>query len=177
LGAGNNIVSHVKSVPGTDVFYISSNKILRSSTNGLTWYEMGTQGVEQFSHLDLVSSGGNFVCAFALASDGRVLKYEGEPFAVDPNQNGIPVNYYLEQNYPNPFNPVTVIRYSIPLSGNVELKIFDLSGRKVLDLVDTYQAAGSYIEQVDLSRFSSGVYYYNFSSGVFSETRKMVLIK
>jgi photosystem II stability/assembly factor-like uncharacterized protein len=177
VGAGNTIVSHVKSVPGTSVFFLCSNKILRTSDHGASWFEMSTQGVQFFSHMELLSSGGNFVCAYALAADGRVLKYEGEPFAIDPNGSGVPLTYQLRQNYPNPFNPVTTIKYSVPSGGKVKVKIFDLSGRILFDVVNTYQAAGYYAEQVDLSDYSSGIYYYSLESEVFFETRKMVLIK
>lgn len=177
VGAGNSILSHVKSVPGTSVYFLCSMRILRSSDFGAAWFEMGTQGVQIFSHIDLVSQGGNFVCAYALSGDGRVLKYEGEPFAVDPNGLGVPSVYRLEQNYPNPFNPVTIIKYSIPAGGKVELKIFDLSGRILIEVVKAHQPAGFYVEQIDLSEYSSGIYYYSLSSGSYSETRKMVLIK
>jgi photosystem II stability/assembly factor-like uncharacterized protein len=177
IGAGNNIVGHVKNVPGTSVFFSCSNKIQRSSDNGSSWFEMTTQGVQMFSHMDIVSSGANFICAYALASDGRVLKYEGEPFAVDPNQTGVPEYYSLSQNYPNPFNPATTVRYSLPKGGVVKVRVFDLNGREIVSVVNGYQHAGYYSETIDLDKFSSGIYYCTLESGSYFQAMKMVLIK
>ena len=185
LGPGINIVSHVKWAPGTDVFFLASNKIIRSSNNGVTWSAMESQGVQNFTHFDLIESGINSICAYALASDGRVLKYEGEPFAVDPKNTAIPVQYLLKQNYPNPFNPSTILKYSLPAGGFVTMKIYDNSGRELMSMVNAYQPAGNYFEEADLSDYSSGIYYFQLRvmetpdsyNTLFSETRKMVLLK
>ncbi|HRE09594.1 MAG TPA: T9SS type A sorting domain-containing protein [Ignavibacteria bacterium] len=93
------------------------------------------------------------------------------------NGSSLPENYSLEQNYPNPFNPSTGIKFSIPKSNNVTLKVYDLTGRVVASLVNEYKPAGSYEVTFDASALSSGVYYYSISSGEFTETRKMVLVK
>lgn len=55
---------------------------------------------------------------------------------------GNPEKYILEQNYPNPFNQTTVINYQIPLSGRVILKVFDISGKEIAVLLDSYQSSG-----------------------------------
>lgn len=89
----------------------------------------------------------------------------------------IPSEYELAQNYPNPFNPITTIGYKLPKGGMVELKVFDTQGREVVTLVNQYQQAGSYTTNWDASRFPSGVYFYRLSSGEFTETKKMTLIK
>lgn len=89
----------------------------------------------------------------------------------------VPDKYLLEQNYPNPFNPVTRIGYSIPENGMVTLKVFDMLGREVKTLVNTGQYAGKYEASLDMSEFSSGIYFYKLQAGNFTETRKMVLVK
>ncbi|MCF7923348.1 MAG: T9SS type A sorting domain-containing protein, partial [Candidatus Marinimicrobia bacterium] len=93
------------------------------------------------------------------------------------NQGNLPSNYSLEQNYPNPFNPSTEISYTLPESGNVELKVFDLSGREVDVLVQEYQNAGSYRLSIDGSHMSSGIYIYTLNTGNVHLTRKMILLK
>ena len=55
-----------------------------------------------------------------------------------------PINYVLYQSYPNPFNPTTNIKYSIPKSSKVSLKIYDILGREVTSLVDKYEKSGTY---------------------------------
>ena len=89
----------------------------------------------------------------------------------------LPEDYILYQSYPNPFNPTTTIKYSIPNSGAVSLKIFDILGREVEVLLDEYRSAGTYSVEFNASRFASGVYFYQIHSGNFIETKKMVLMK
>jgi len=93
------------------------------------------------------------------------------------NGSTIPENFSLEQNYPNPFNPTTGIKFSIPAGNNVTLKVYDLTGRVVATLINEYKPAGSYEVTFDAADLSSGVYYYSISSGEFSKTMKMVLVK
>ncbi len=88
-----------------------------------------------------------------------------------------PLQFALEQNYPNPFNPVTVIKYSIPVKQFVELKIFNVLGNEIAKLVSEEKDAGSYSVSFNAADFSSGVYYYKLTSGSFTSSKKMVLIK
>jgi len=83
----------------------------------------------------------------------------------------------LYQNNPNPFNPATLIKYSIPKSGNVELKIYDVLGREVIILVNEFKQAGYYSAQFNANNLASGIYFYKITSGDFESTKKMMLIK
>lgn len=91
----------------------------------------------------------------------------------------VPVKYFLEQNYPNPFNPSTVIRYSIPKSGNVDLKMYDALGREVAVFLNQYQNAGTYeyTLHTDRLQLSSGIYFYILKANDFISTKRMVLVK
>ena len=85
--------------------------------------------------------------------------------------------YKLYQNYPNPFNPSTVIRYQLSDVSDVSLKVYDLTGREVLTLVNGRLQAGKYEAKLDGSMLPSGVYFYKLVSGDFSEVKKLLLIK
>jgi hypothetical protein len=89
--------------------------------------------------------------------------------------------YSLEQNYPNPFNPSTVINYSIPVDGQVELVVFNILGSEVVVLVNEYKEAGNYSVEFSTeeikNNLGSGVYIYKLKSGSFTQTRKMVVLK
>jgi hypothetical protein len=90
--------------------------------------------------------------------------------------------FSLEQNYPNPFNPSTKIRYSIPINvkgqtSNVILKVYDVLGNEVAILVDEYKPAGSYEVEFSADGLTSGIYFYKLTSGNFSQTKKMLLMK
>ncbi|MCX6168501.1 MAG: T9SS type A sorting domain-containing protein [Ignavibacteriales bacterium] len=89
----------------------------------------------------------------------------------------LPFSYSLDQNYPNPFNPTTQIKYSIAKAGIVTLKIYDILGRQVADLVNKYQDAGKYSIDFNASRLASGVYVYRIESSSFTSVKKMMLIK
>jgi hypothetical protein len=83
----------------------------------------------------------------------------------------------MEQNYPNPFNPVTNIKYNLKNPGFVTLKIYNVLGKLVSELVNEFKPAGSYSVAFDGSKLSSGVYYYKIESGNNTETRRMILVK
>ena len=88
-----------------------------------------------------------------------------------------PGQYKLHINYPNPFNPETSIKFEIPFNSKVSLKIYDITGRKVVTLVDKELDAGFYDVKWNASNYPSGVYFYKLTAGEFTETRKMILIK
>jgi hypothetical protein len=95
----------------------------------------------------------------------------------------IPITYYLSQNFPNPFNPITTIRYSMPVSSRVSIKIYNVLGQLIDDLVNTEQSAGWY-ETVWNANISSGLYFYRIDAVStadpnqrFTQLKKMILLK
>lgn len=112
------------------------------------------------------------------------------PIGVNEISSTIPKEFILYQNYPNPFNPVTKIKFSIPPSKGARgmmtrLTIYDILGKEVEVLINGELNPGTYEADWDASAYPSGVYFYRLtiyessvsSSQVFSQTRKMVLIK
>jgi subtilisin family serine protease len=89
----------------------------------------------------------------------------------------LPVEFTLMQNYPNPFNPNTTIRFSIPASGLVSLKVFDVVGREVATLLDNQSELGSYAITFDASALAGGIYYYRLRSAGMTNTKAMILAK
>ena len=97
---------------------------------------------------------------------------------IDDSQQGvIPDKFTLSQNYPNPFNPSTTIRFQIPNSSFVNLKVYDILGNEVATLVNEEKSSGSYEANWNASNLSSGVYFCKLQAGSFVETRKMILLK
>ncbi len=95
----------------------------------------------------------------------------------DVEDFNIPFQFSLEQNYPNPFNPSTTIEYTIPESGIVTLKIYDVLGKEVATLVNGQNDAGKHKVEFDATGFNSGVYFYRIENGSSIETKKLVLLK
>jgi hypothetical protein len=89
----------------------------------------------------------------------------------------IPEVFSLSQNYPNPFNPTTKINFAVPKSAFVSLKIFDVTGREVANLVNNTMAPGYHSVDFNASAFASGVYFYRIEAADFVDTKRMMLIK
>ena len=88
-----------------------------------------------------------------------------------------PVDFRLGQNYPNPFNPDTVIEYDISKSGRVKIALFDLSGKKISDIVDEIQSTGNKKVSVNLGHLASGTYFYTLSFNHSRSTKKMLMVR
>ncbi|MBS1493070.1 MAG: T9SS type A sorting domain-containing protein [Bacteroidetes bacterium] len=89
----------------------------------------------------------------------------------------VPDRFSLKQNYPNPFNPVTKINYELRTAGFVSIKVYDVMGKELSQLVNENQTTGSYEVTFDGTNLPSGVYYYRIETEGFSEVKKMNLVK
>ncbi|MBE2227271.1 MAG: T9SS type A sorting domain-containing protein [Ignavibacteria bacterium] len=99
------------------------------------------------------------------------------PVGISPVNTEMPSQYRLMDAYPNPFNPETNIRFEIPAAGDVKISVFDITGKEVSLLLNSYVNAGKYELKFNAGNFSSGVYFYTLISGSYSSTKKLVLIK
>ncbi len=97
-------------------------------------------------------------------------------------ETSAPTSYRLHQNHPNPFNAGTLIAYEIPQAGPVSLKIYNLAGQEILEMVNAVQQPGRY--QINWygrdntgKLVPSGIYIYKLLANGFEETRKMTLTK
>jgi hypothetical protein len=97
--------------------------------------------------------------------------------SVSDEEISTPGTFSISQNYPNPFNPSTKIEYSVPNSSQVLIKVFDILGNEVATLVNERKIEGRYEITFNASALSSGVYIYQFRSGKFIDTKKMVLLR
>ena len=119
-------------------------------------------------------------CEFAL--DDIYWEGGGDVDIIYENKDLIAKEFILYDNYPNPFNPSSNISYSISNGEHVSIYIFDVNGRKVIELVDDYKSAGTY--SIDWNGknekgmpVSGGVYFYSIYSEDFRQTKKMILLK
>ena len=94
---------------------------------------------------------------------------------VDVNQ---PLRFKLYQNFPNPFNPVTKINFSIPIRTFVKIILYDVTGREIKKMVDKEIDAGNYTVELNSETLSSGVYFYEMTTGSgFASVKKLIIIK
>ena len=116
---------------------------------------------------------------YSFMDQNGILISQGDS-TIDFNQ--VPESFELYQNFPNPFNSSTTIRYELPLPSEVQINIFDITGRLIKTLIDREFQAGSFIidwngEDSRNEKVSSGVYFYRIDAGGFSKSIKMILIK
>jgi len=153
--------------------------------------ERRNAGNEQWNNIGFVNGNGNSTeIRYYSFTDNSVsvgeyfyrlkqLDYNGNfTYSKEVEITILPVSEYtLKQNYPNPFNPSTKIAFSIPSSSFVSLKVFDILGNEINALVNRELTQGSYEVQFSGTNLPSGVYFYNLTSGDFSKTMKMNLLK
>ncbi len=178
-GTGLTGTSVMKWIQTTNVCYLTgatgANGIRKSVDGGITWTTMTTSAITGFNDLAFAYFGGT-AYGYAIAADGSVIKVS-DIVGIDPSNTTIPTQFNLEQNYPNPFNPSTSIKFSVPTAGNVTVKVYNSIGAEVMTVVNKDYAVGNYVELVDMSSFSSGIYFYTLTSGNFKDTKKMMLVK
>ena len=113
-----------------------------------------------------------------LDGSGSITISGGEQILTLKKSRVIPEEISLRQNYPNPFNPVTTIGFSLPEEINVTLRVYDLTGRMVSELLNGKLVSGVHEVRWDASGFSNGVYFVRMESGnKFVQTQKMILLK
>lgn len=96
---------------------------------------------------------------------------------INTDLSNYPYEFVLNQNYPNPFNPVTTISYTIFRPLQVNVSVFDITGKYVTTLVDEYKNAGTYTISWRSEGLNSGVYFYRLKAGGFSALKKCIIVK
>ena len=148
--------------------------ILHTSDGGITWANQG-----------YVGNGMNFSIQMYDTKIGWMVgdyyiyytKTGGVIVSVDvPDASRVPRQCTLEQNYPNPFNPSTVIRYDLPKSVDVSLRIFNALGQEVALLLNEQKEPG-YYQTTWNANVPSGIYFYRLQAGQYVETKKAILLK
>ncbi|HKI77421.1 MAG TPA: T9SS type A sorting domain-containing protein [Ignavibacteriaceae bacterium] len=165
---------------GSTTFYCATSTGLYSTStlNGTStvWTQEGSSVI------------GNSVCAMvnarsvdglvAVATHGSgVFSAKQTLVGIESDEGNIPNSYSLSQNYPNPFNPSTQINFSLPSSSNVKLTIYDITGKRVREVLNNPMSAGEHTVNFDASNLSSGTYIYRIQASNYVQSKKMVLLK
>jgi len=150
------------------------NGVFLSTNSGTSW----TQVNSGLADLDIQSLAITDTYLFAGTHSGVWRRPLSEMITdVENRSNYNPSTFTLEQNYPNPFNPSTTIKFQVPNSSFVNLKVYDILGNEVATLVNEEKPSGTYEVSFDAKGLSSGIYFYKLQAGSFVETRKMILMK
>jgi PKD repeat protein len=161
--------TYVANNNGTDSLISFRNSFLDSLASSF-----GTSGdsvrctwrVMAFNGIDSVASSNIFAVTFVR-----------NPIGISQISSTLPVNFKLFDSYPNPFNPETIIKFDVPKTQLIGLKVFDVMGKEIAVLLNENLTPGTYQYSWNASEFSSGVYYLRMETNGFMDTKKLLLIK
>ena len=179
------LVGETEEITWTDV-NVYDVKIELSADNGSNWTTIAesTPNTGTYSWIvEAQDSSDQCLIRITNVDDGLVYDASDAVFTIDivtsveELQEDIPTEFNLSQNYPNPFNPVTLIKYQIPNTSHVSIKLYDLTGQEVALLVNEVKEVGTYEIKFDASNLASGVYLYRMVAGDFTSARKFNLLK
>ncbi len=154
------------------------NRIFMTTINNINWVDI-SDGLIVTGNANITDITKTEEYIFASANTGIWRRPLSQVVSIDDldQKNLSESHVILKQNYPNPFNPITKIKYSIPLSENVQIKIYDILGNEIKTLLNDYKQAGPHETEFNASNLPSGVYFYRIISGNFLETKKMLLLR
>ena len=163
---------------GNEFWVTNGADISYTNSNGQTWKssDPGFSGIVPLWAVSISPTSSN-LNGWAVGESGMILYYQRNATSIKSDTQPLLTEYALEQNYPNPFNPSTKINYSIPQSGLISLKVYDVLGNEIATLVNAEKPAGNYEVNFNASQLSSGIYFYKLQVGLFVETKKMILLK
>jgi agmatine deiminase len=187
------VLANIKNKFGIDsafVFWsidtsLGYNKLIMTNSGGQNWTASipnQSSGKTVYYYITARTSNGKYFSKPITSPRGNWKFNVGGPTGISGNSGEVPRNFYLYQNYPNPFNPATKIKFDIPPSAGIELQnvrlvIYDILGREILTPVNEKLNAGSYEYEFNASGLPSGVYFYKLTSGNYSNTKKLILLK
>ena len=164
---------------GLSTLYTSGvgGRIFKSTNSGLNWIEQNAypfinMQIYKFAFFDSLNG-------FAIGGGNILRTYTGGEINVGVKEINtlLPDKFYLHQNYPNPFNYCSNITFEIKKFGYAKIMVYDVLGREIRTLVNESLKPGTYEITFDGSEFPSGVYFYRLTTGEFSETKKMLMVK
>jgi len=161
-------VKFTPEIPLLDWRYVSLSQV-NHSTNTKTYAQMIAQ-VDTVPGTYVNGSPFSYAEAIGIALISEV--------GITNISNTVPAKYSLAQNFPNPFNPETKIRFDIKENSKVTIKVYDMKGALVSMLADNVNVTpGTKEVSFNANGLSSGVYFYTMTSGEFSQTKKMILVR
>ena len=163
-------------VSNTNLFAGTDGGVFLSTNSGTSWTAVNSGLPDDEEVRSLAVSGTNLFAG--TSGSGVWMRPISEMITgVTGNHDNLPANYSLQQNYPNPFNPSTTIKYSVPKTSLVTIKVYNVLGKEIATLVNEEKSAGNYSVQFTGSKLSSGVYFYRMQADSFVQTKKLLLLK
>jgi hypothetical protein len=152
---------------------VSIRRVLPDNWSSARAFQNGKSIIDTLFEIDSVK----YIEFHVIPDSGDVLLSRMTALDVQQSESSFPKEYYFSQNYPNPFNPSTTISFYLPSNYFVSLKVFDIVGREVTEIVSEELSSGFYSRRWNAEKMSSGVYFYRMQAGSFTETKKLILLR
>ena len=166
---------HSLVVSGTNIFAGTYPGVYLSTNNGTNWI-IKNQGFNPAPEVWALLVANNYIYTGTTAQS-VIRRTYSEIIGIKTISTEVPSSFSLKQNYPNPFNSVTKINYEIRVTNHAKLVVYDAMGKEVVTLVNEKQNPGTYQVEFEAGNLTSGVYFYRLSSGDFTDTKRMMLVK
>lgn len=155
-------------------FFSNGGIIFATSNGGANWIEQPSRISDSLNSIFFITDN----TGWAAGNNGAIIKTSsGIQVGINNYSSTLSQNFSINQNYPNPFNATTKINFELPKSTKVKITIYDILGRKLEEIINSYLQAGQHTVNWDAYNYSSGVYFYRIETGDFSQTKKCVMLK
>lgn len=168
---GLNTVDFIDAATGYCAGY--NGFVLRTTDGGISWSFQSSNVSNTLRSIDFTDVNTGYITG----GGGIILKTTNGGITSVVPPNNFPLSDNIYQNYPNPFNSATVIKYDIAKSGEIQLYLTDLLGRKILILKNGFHKEGSFEELLDISNLSSGIYLITLKTGSVRISKKIIVLK
>ena len=161
---------------GGGMYSTESSIILKTNDGGINWFPQIIKCLKDFYSVYFIDNN----IGWAVGDDGTILKTitSGEFVPVNSNYfDKLPSTLKLFQNYPNPFNTSTTIRFNLPKSIFVKLKVYSILGKEIDTIISEQLSAGEHKLKWSAKGLTSGIYFYCLITGEFIETKKFIYLK
>lgn len=158
---------------GTNWTIVHTNNSATNATQDVSFTPVSARYVR--AYLKMPNTGSYRLVELQVYATGSVTKSSDELAAAE--EAVVPESITLEQNYPNPFNPSTTIAFSLPAGVNVSLKVINVTGQEVANLIDGYRDRGNYRVTFKAAKLPTGVYYAVLKAGDVTQIKRMTLAK
>jgi WD40 repeat protein len=156
---------------------------LADGYSGLYAYSYNTNGFTKTAHINFggeaktLTIGADNTIFLSGMYDGLIAYKYTSSTVIGSKSQFIPQQHQLLQNYPNPFNPSTTIDFTLPKSEFTTLKVFNILGKEVANLISAKLQQGTHTYTFDGKNLASGIYYYQIVAGDYKEVKKMILLR
>ncbi len=182
-GSGILVRDLVPHPTNDNLLYIGTNfGCWRTTNGGVNWQRWNygmpvANDIRDMEFIDSINVNKFYVIAGSYGRGVWTRDASGDDPVTGVQNNFVPSDYSLYQNYPNPFNPSTTIKFDLPVSDFVTIKVYDIAGREVTTIIDKKMSAGTHELKFDGSKLASGVYFYRLETPRNIEVKKMILLK